>query len=447
MIKLTAGNIAEIVGGTPYFDDELKFEEIDDITLDSRRARKGSLFVAIKGERVDGHDFIDAALENGAILALSERDVTGRHIRVESSLDAMQRIAAHLRKESGVKVVAVTGSVGKTSTRQMIACVLNKKYNCLSTEGNFNNEYGLPQTLFRLEPQHEIAVLELGISHFGEMSRLGAVARPDYAVYTNIGSMHLENLTDRDGVLRAKTELVSFMPGTGKLFLNGNDDKLRSYHAPIASIYYGMDESYPIFPTDIEQLGMEGSRFKLHYYGEVAEIDLPAAGIHMVQNAVAAANVAHELGLSIDEVKAGIESYTPVGRRGRVNRVNGITIVDDCYNAGPDSMRAAVSALRNGGGRRIALLGDMLELGEKTVQLHHDLGVFCAEAGLDALFTVGTLAENIAIGARENGMQNVFCVSEGEAAKRILDYVRPGDVLLVKASRGMRFETIMERLR
>ncbi|MCH5279356.1 MAG: UDP-N-acetylmuramoyl-tripeptide--D-alanyl-D-alanine ligase, partial [Christensenellaceae bacterium] len=444
MIKLTAGNIAKMVGGTLVGNDELQFKEIDDITLDSRRAKKGSLFVAIKGEKVDGHDYIDSALEKGAVLAISERDVTGCHIRVQSSLEAMQRIAAYLREVSGVKVVAVTGSVGKTSTRQMIACVLNKKFNILSTEGNFNNEYGLPQTLFRLEPWHEIAVLELGISHFGEMSRLGAIARPDYAVYTNIGSMHLENLIDRDGVLKAKTELVDFMPSSGRLFLNGDDDKLRSYHAPISSVYFGMDENYPIYPSDIVQLGMERTRFTLHLYGETAEIDLPATGIYMIQNAVAAANVAHELGMSLDEIKAGIESYTPVGHRGRVIRANGITIVDDCYNAGPDSMRAAISALRNDGGRRIALLGDMLELGEKAVQLHHELGVFCAEAGLDALFTVGTLSKNIAIGARESGMKNVFCVSEGDAAQMILDYIRPDDVLLVKASRGMRFETIIE---
>lgn len=446
MIELTLMEAAKAAGGKLVNCEEIEANTalVSSITLDSRKAEQGSLFVAIKGERVDGHDYINMAMEKGALCAISENDVPYPHIRVNSSLAAMQGIAAHLREKSGVTLVAVVGSVGKTTTRQMLSCVLAQKFpHILSTEGNFNNEFGLPQMLFRLESYHELAVLELGISTFGEMERLGKVARPNYAMYTNIANMHLENLGDRDGVLKAKTELVPYIKDGGKLFLNGADDKLRSYQPPIPAVYFGVEECYSVHAENVEQIGLERTDFTLVYREKTLRVSLPAVGSHMVLDAIAAATVALEFGLTAEQVKAGLENYSPVGHRGRVEKLGEITLVDDCYNAGPDSMRASISALK--GARRIALLGDMLELGENEEALHKSLGEYCAE-NLDALFAVGRLGEKIAEGAEENGMKEVFRVTADEAAEALKAYVKPGDVLLVKASRGMHLEDIVEKI-
>ncbi len=446
MIELTLKEAAKAAGGRLVNCGSMDAETalISSITLDSRRVEQGSLFVAIKGERVDGHSYIQMAMEKGALCAISENEVEDPHIRVKSSLEAMQGIAAYIRQKSGIPVIAVVGSVGKTTTRRMISCVLEQKFeHVLSTEGNFNNEFGLPQMLFRLEGFHEIAVLELGISSFGEMERLGRIARPNYAVYTNIGNMHLENLGDRDGVLKAKTELVPYIAEGGKLFLNGADDKLRSYAPPIPAVYFGVEECYSVHAEGVEQFGLERTDFTLVYREKTVPVSLPAVGNHMVLDAVAAATVAAELGLSAEQVKSGLENYSPVGHRGRVEKLAMLTLVDDCYNAGPDSMRASISALK--GARRIALLGDMLELGENEEALHKSLGEFCAE-NLDALFTVGRLGEKIAEGAREKGMKEVYSTSVENAADELKNYVKAGDVLLVKASRGMHLEDVVERI-
>ena len=275
---------------------------IEGITLDSRKVKPDWLFIADKGERADGHDYVESARRSGAAAAVVEHelDIPIPQILVENSLRAMQRIAGYIREKSGVKVIGVVGSVGKTSTRQMLSCVLEQKFSVLSTEGNFNNEYGLPQTFFRLEPHHELAVVEMGISHFGEMDRLGAIARPDYVVFTNIGNMHLENLIDRSGVLRAKTEVVKHMPHNGRLFFNAADDKLCEYAktSPIPVKFYGMDESLPVHPENIRFIDAAETDFVLNYFGTRIPVSMPAAGLHMVQNAVAAAAVAHELGLT-----------------------------------------------------------------------------------------------------------------------------------------------------
>lgn len=444
MIELTITEAVRACGGELRRGEALSPETlIPSITLDSRKAEPGALFVAVKGERVDGHDYVASAMERGAALALSEKDVPCPHIRVESSLAAMQAIAGYIREKAGIPIVAVVGSVGKTSTRQMLSCVLAQKFDILSTEGNFNNEFGVPQMLFRLEKHHELAVLELGISHFGEMERLARFVRPDYAVYTNIGNMHLENLIDRDGVLRAKTELVPYVREGGMLFMNGADDKLRSFRSALPTVYFGVDECYSVHAEDVREFGLERVEFTLVYGSESVRISVPAFGRHMVQNAIAAATVAKQLGLTAEQVRAGVESYSPVGHRGRVEKLAGITLVDDCYNAGPDSMRASIAALR--GTRRVALLGDMLELGEKTRELHESLGEYCSE-NLEALFTVGELGSDIAAGAEKAGMKNVFRTTRETAADDLRAFVREGDALLVKASRGMHLEDVVDEI-
>lgn len=452
MIYLTFAEAAIACGGRLVGVKELDEKHVENVAVakicvDSREVTAGSLFIALKGERVDGHDYIPIAVDRGALCVVSDRTVPYCHIRVENTLAAMQNLASYIREKSGVTVVAVTGSVGKTTTRQMVSCVLKQKYNVLSTDGNFNNEYGLPRTLFRLEPENEVAVLEMGISHFGEMDRLGSIAKPDYAVYTNIARMHLENLIDRDGVLKAKTELIAHMNPNGRLFFNGLDDKLRSYRCGIPTTYYGMTDEYAVYPSEIQSHGVEYTNLTLHFPDRALQCRLPAVGQQLVLDAIAAATVGMTFELTPEQIVAGLESYTPVGRRGHVVSAGEFTIVDDCYNAGPDSVRAAIAALPKEG-NRAALLGDMLELGEKSAELHYSLGRYCAEAGLSRLFTSGEGAKEIARGAVDAGMEAdmVFCVTPETAAGIILPLMNKGDVLLVKASRGMKFERIIDSI-
>lgn len=448
MIDLTIIEAAKACSGRFCGPQAAEDMIIRDITLDSRTASPGSLFIPIVGARADGHDYIGAAFERGAICTLSEHPLSdGRaHILVDSCFEAMKAIAAYIRMKSDVKVVAVVGSVGKTGTKEMIASVLSQKFRTLKTEGNYNNEYGLPQTLFRLSPGDEVAVLELGISCFGEMDRLGGIAKPDYAVFTNIGSMHLENLIDRDGVLRAKTELVSHIKPGGKLFLNGADDKLRQYRADAPIEYFGVLETYPIHPAFVERKTIDRTDFMLRCHGGEAFVSMQVSGRYMLENAMAAACVAHEMGLDIAQIKAGLENYRPVGHRGRIIELRGARIIDDCYNAGPDSMRAAISALCELPGRRLALLGDMLELGRDSRRLHYEMGEFAAALGLDVLFTVGDNSVATAQGALKGGKTAVYELDYDCAAERIFAAIEPGDALLVKASRGMHFEKIIDSL-
>lgn len=448
MIDLTVFEAAEVCRGEFRGPKETGSLRVSDITIDSRTAVQGSLFIPMVGARLDGHDFIAAALSRGAICAMSERplDGEGPYILVDNCFEAMKTLAAYIRIKSGVKVVAIVGSVGKTGTKEMVASVLSQKFRTLKTEGNYNNEYGLPQTLFRLRPGDEVAVLELGISSFGEMGRLGGIAKPDYAVFTNIGSMHLEKLIDRDGVLKAKTELVEHMRAGGKLFLNGEDDKLRGYRPAIEAEYFGVLESYPVHPSNVERKAIDRTDFILNCHGAEAYVSMHVSGRYMLENAMAAVCVGYEMGLNIEQLREGLESYRPVGHRGRIIELAGARIIDDCYNAGPDSMRAAITALCELQGRKLALLGDMLELGEGSRRLHYEIGEFAAEMGVDILFTVGNEARAIADGASRSGKTTVYELNGASAAGCVYALLEQGDTLLVKASRGMHFEKIIDEL-
>lgn len=446
MIELTIGEIAEAVGGRIV--GARPETVIKDIVLDSRKAAPGSLFIAIKGERADGHSFVPA-LAGIAEAAVVEREIEAdiAQIVVDSTYAAVGGIGAYIRRRSGVIVVGVTGSVGKTTAKEMTAAVLSQRFNVLKTEKNHNNELGLPMTLFRLTDQHEVAVLEMGISFFGEMDRISKIARPDIALFTNIENVHTENLIDRDGVLKAKTELVANMRGN-TLVLNGEDDKLNSYKLPNGkkAVYYGFDPCCFSFASDIVCHGMESTDFVLHMGADSIDIELPAAGRHLVLDALAAAAVGHELGLTMQEIKHGLESYVTVG--GRMEKIDcgGAVIINDCYNASPTSMAASLNVLSNASGRKLALLGDMLELGARSDELHEGVGRLCAQLGLDILVTVGPSAERISAAAKQAGLKNVMHLSRDEAAAVIAGKLSPGDTLLVKASRGMALENAIKAI-
>lgn len=446
MTELTLNEILQATGGraTAALGDS----PVTQITLDSRTVTPGSVFVALKGERVDGHDFV-ASLAGKAACAVVEREIEADipQIVVDSTYRAVGRIGAFIREKSGVIVVGVTGSVGKTSVKELTASVISQRFSVLKTEKNHNNELGLPMTLFRLEPENEVAVLEMGISYFGEMDRISRIARPDIAVYTNIENVHTENLIDRDGVLRAKTELVANMRGN-TLILNAEDDKLSSYKLPNGkkAVYYGIEGGAFVTARDIEYHGAESADFTLVIGADSIRVSLPAAGRHMVLDSLAAAAAGHELGLTMQEIKQGIEAYRTVSGRMEKREYKGAVIINDCYNASPASMAASLKVLAQADGRRLALLGDMLELGEKTAELHEGVGRLAAELKLDLIVAVGELGAHIAEAAKSAGLERAYCMSREEAAGFIKSELRAGDALLVKASRGMKLEELIARI-
>ncbi len=444
---------ARACGGELVAAEEDRQRVVTGGVVDSRLVQEGNLFFAIPGERVDGHKFVNQTLENGASAAVVEHDIencVGPTIRVGNTQKALLDIAALYRAGFDIPVVGITGSVGKTSTKEMIASVLGEKYNVLKTEGNFNNEIGMPLTLFKVGPEHEATVVEMGINHFGEMERMAAASRPDMFVITNIGDCHLEFLGDRDGVLRAKTEGLAFMPEGAPLILNGDDEQLRKLadRAEFKVLYYSLEDSAAAaYATDIVSKGPSGSDFTMHLDGESIAVHVSVPGRHMVANALAAALVGRELGMNIEQIKSGIEAAQTISGRSNFINVGGVTIIDDCYNANPNSMKASLEVLSGCEGRRIAVLGDMGELGANEKALHYEVGEYIAGLGLDAVFMSGELAEEISKGAGDNGLDDLFYIKEKETMSDILcHYVKPGDTVLIKASHFMRFDSLINDL-
>ncbi len=462
MKHMSLQEIATACGGTYFGDTSLLSGEVTGVAIDSRKIEEGYLFIPIKGARVDGHDFIPQVMEAGALCTLSEReltDISHPYILVASCEQAMKEIARHYRTALGIKVVGITGSVGKTSTKEMIASVLSQKYNVLKTAGNFNNEIGLPLTIFNIREEHEIAVLEMGINHFDEMHRLGAMAQPDFCVITNIGLCHLENLGDRDGILRAKTEMFDHMQPNAKILLNGDDDKLITVTEAhgVKPKFFGLSAEHDAFATDIHSLSLRGTSCTLHLNGTVIEVTIPIPGEHMVFNALAGALVGQELGLSAQEIKAGIEALVPVSGRNNMIATDSLLIIDDCYNANPVSMKASLDVLATADTRKVAILGDMFELGENEKELHAECGKHAAEKGIDVLICIGELSKNTAQGAGKTTDTDTMddsirpliyrFDSKSDFFAKYQNILRKNDTILVKASHGMQFPEIVEKLK
>lgn len=453
MKNLTLANIAAACGGTYHGNEADLLKEVASITTDSRRAEPGSLFVAIKGERMDGHDFAKSVLEKGALCVLSERklpDVNGNYIVTESTLQAVKDIAEFYRKQLSVRVVGITGSVGKTSTKEMIASILSEKYKVLKTLGNFNNELGLPLTVFRLRDEDEVAVLEMGISDFGEMHRLSRIARPDICVMTNIGYCHLEFLHDRDGILKAKSEIFDFMAGDGQIVLNGDDDKLSTLTEVkgIKPVFFGLESNREIFASEIESQGLRGSTCRIHTPKGEFRANIPLPGRHMIMNALAGTAVGLEMGLTLEEIQKGIGKVEALSGRFHMIEHKGMLIVDDCYNANPVAMKASLDVLKDAEGRKVAILGDMFELGENENELHAGVGTHASKNQIDLLICVGERCRHMAEAAFEGGgCGEVISIPTLDALLETLPkLVQSGDTILVKASHAMHFEKVVERL-
>lgn len=453
MKNMTLNEITNACHGTYFGPADISGKEVSSVVIDSRKVEKNSLFVAIRGARVDGHTFIPQTIENGALCALSEDnlgDVTFPYILVDSCEQALKDLAEHYRKSLGIKVVGITGSVGKTSTKEMIASVLEQKYNVLKTQGNFNNEIGVPLTIFNIREEHEIAVLEMGINHFGEMTRLAKMARPDICVITNIGVAHMELLGSRDGILKAKTEMFQYMNPEGTIIFNGDDDKLITYHPEnnVEPVYFGLGDNSSFRAEQIENKGLRGTdaTFITPNSSFSAHISIP--GEHMVHNALAGIAVGYALGMTDEEIKAGIEALKPLAGRNHLIETDTYTIIDDCYNANPISMKASIDVLAKADTRTVAILGDMGELGVTEKEMHYDVGKHVADCKINVLICVGTLSQELARGAKEeNDEIAVYHYPDKDSFFADMDSVlQKGDTILVKASHSMAFEKIVEKL-
>ncbi|MBR3808663.1 MAG: UDP-N-acetylmuramoyl-tripeptide--D-alanyl-D-alanine ligase, partial [Lachnospiraceae bacterium] len=408
MKNLTVENIVKACDGTLYGKEFMKNckEEAEGVVLDSRLLQENYVFIATRGEKVDGHKFIPSVFEKGAMAVICEelpQTLSGPCILVKDSFVALKKLAAFYRQQLELKVIGITGSVGKTSTKEFVAGVLSAKYNVWKTQGNFNNEVGLPLTVLQLREEHEIAVLEMGISDFGEMHRLSEIAKPDICMLTNIGQCHLEFLGDRDGVLKAKTEIFDFMNPEGMIFVNGDDDKLITLKEKWQDklITFGRDMKNDVYATNEMSKGLLGSVADICGKVDISGVVVPLPGEHMVLNALAASAVANMLGLTSEEIKAGMKKVSAVSGRSNIMPLQDFVLIDDCYNANPVSMKAAIDLLQSANKRRVAVLGDMFELGEEEEKLHYEVGEYTG-GKVDLLICVGNLAKNIYEGAMKN---------------------------------------------
>ena len=446
MRNLSLRNIARATGGEYFGPEEMLDMVVAGVDKDSREIKQDYLYIPFVGARVDGHDFIADVFEKGALCTLSEKklDIEQPYILVENSGQALKDIAEFYREQLDCQIIGITGSVGKTSTKEIIASVLSEKYKVLKTEGNFNNEIGMPLTLLKIRDEHEIAVIEMGISFFDEMRRLSKVSKPDVCVITNIGTCHLENLNDRDGVLKAKTEMFENAKPNCLTVLNGDDDKLATIEEVNgrAPVFYGLESNRDITATNIEPDGMKGTSCTIKYNDFEFDTYIPIPGLHMIHNALAATCIGVHYGMSLDEIDKGIRNLKAIGGRNNIFENKGITIIDDCYNANPMSMKASIDVLNNSDGRKVAILGDMFELGKDEDALHREVGEFINTKDIDLVICIGKLSKNIA-DAVTNAEVKYFETKEDFEPDQILT---EGDTVLVKASNGMKFKEIVETL-
>ena len=461
-MELKLKEIAEAVKGRYCGDASDGDRMITGVVTDSRQVEPGNLFIAIRGERSDGHRYIPDVFEKGAAAVFAEEELAdpkGPYILVKSSEQALKDLAEYYRSRLTIPIVGITGSVGKTSTKEMIASVLAQKYHVLKTEGNFNNEIGMPLTLLRIRPEHEAAVVEMGIDHFGEMHRLAKVARPDICVMTNIGPCHLENLGDLDGVLKAKSEIFDFLKPDGAIVLNGNDPKLSLIGEPsgVKPMRYfveaeedsGPDHEYFVRARSVKNNGLHGMEADLAFSdGRCIHVTEPLPGTHHIYNACAAACVAARLGLTEQEIIAGIASaQTIAGRSNRIDLADDICLIDDCYNANPVSMRTSMDVLALSKGRTIAVLGDMGELGADEVNLHREVGAYVKEKQIDLLYCTGDLSKHLAEAAGGGHTQVFWFDSREELLNALKPAIRSEDTILVKASHFMNFTDVVNQLK
>lgn len=461
MDRLTLEQVAAEVEGTLVQGD--RHAVVEAVSTDTRALTPGSLFVPLIGDTFDGHTFIADALASGAAATLANADATiSAHvpstaaiIRVDDTLTALQRLAAGQRSRLSGRIAAVTGSTGKTTTKDMLAAIAGTRGSVVATKGNFNNEIGLPLTLLDADQFTEVLVVEMGMRGRDEIRALARIARPDVGVITNVSPVHVELLGTVDNIAAAKRELIEELPGDGVAVLNGDDAHVRAMaaNAPGSVVLFGKGEHNDVRATNVQGFGEHGFRFVLHYQGCAAPVNVPVLGTHNVMNALAAAAAAFALGFDIDNVVSGlaaVAAWRSAMRTELHTTPDGVRIINDAYNAGPVSMAAALELLSEmTGERRIAVVGDMLELGELSQDAHTEVGRDVARRDIDILVAVGKYAPTVVRAAVDAGMPGTHataCRDAGEAAALVGQMIKPGDVVLVKASRGVRLERVAEHL-
>jgi UDP-N-acetylmuramoyl-tripeptide--D-alanyl-D-alanine ligase len=457
-VTLTLGQIADWIHAEGDFDETV---EAVGYSIDSRTIGAGELFFAVRGERVDGHDYVEAAQVNGAAAAVVSmrwlapgRVDEARLLRVpdEASdcvLRSMQRLAHEVRRAWGRRVIGVTGSAGKTTTKECVAAVLGARFKVLKTEGNLNNHFGVPLQLLRLQPEHEVAVLEMGMNHAGEIKALAAIAEPDWAVVSNVAPVHLEFFPDGiEGIARAKYELVESLPADGRAVLNADDERVAAMARGMGdrALLYGTAHKAAVRAVEIEEAGLEGTRFVVVAQGKRRLVHLRLMGRHNVLNALAAIGVGLLSGMELEACCAALEQMRPTEKRGRVVEWGGARLIDDTYNSNPKALESMVEALRKTPAtRRFVIAGEMLELGPQGEALHRAAGE--GMAGLDGVVGVRGLASALVEGAKARGVAAESVETPEAAGEWLRANVREGDVVLLKASRGVRLERALDGLR
>lgn len=449
--------IEEICNGKVLTNN--KNNNLDNFVIDSRNVNKGDCFVAIKGENNNGNKFLSSALEKGASVCLIDEEPNKELLEkyndrtiiiVENTLIAIQKIAKYKRSLYDIPVVAVTGSVGKTSTKDIIASVLSKKYNVLKTEGNFNNHLGLPLTLLKLK-DHTAVVVEMGMNHFNEISVLTNIAKPTIAVITNIGTSHIGNLGSRENILKAKLEILEGLQKKSKIIVNNDNDLLHNWAQTVDRddvLTYGI-ENKSMFNAENVKEADNHSEYGINIKGREYNVNVPVVGKHFIYNSLCAVAVAQSLDIEMEKIIQGIFEFKLTAKRMDFRKIkNGATVLADYYNASFDSMKSALEVVKNyKANRKIAVLGDMLELGEFAEKLHNDVGEEVYNNEINILITVGKLAKNIAKTARELGTKEVYeCENNQEVAKLLNEKIQKDDLILLKASNGMKFGEIFEAL-
>jgi UDP-N-acetylmuramoyl-tripeptide--D-alanyl-D-alanine ligase len=449
-VKLPLRKIAEFISASGTFSPE---EVAQGYSIDSRTVGVGQLFFAVKGERLDGHDFVEQALKNGAVAAVVRKDQLGRAqntrlLAVEDTLVALQTLATAARKLWGKPLIAVTGSAGKTTTKEAIAHVLSSQFRVMKSVGNFNNHFGLPLMLLKLEPEYDVAVIEMGMSHAGEIRALAKIAQPEIGVVTNVAPVHLEFFDSIAGIARAKYELVESLPANGTALLNADDEYVSQFGRDFKGkvVMYGTRPTADVRAEKIRSKGREGTEFEV-VIGSVREVArLPLVGEHNVLNALAAVAVGLERGMKPSVAVAALATLAPADKRGEVLQLGNITAINDCYNSNPKALEAMVDALAAmAAKRRIVVAGEMLELGPAGEELHRQAGRHIAEKKIDVVLGVHGLAQAMVESARGAGICAEFVASSEEAGEWLAREARDGDLVLLKASRGVKLEKALEK--
>ena len=447
-INLTIRDAVLASGGTFTGDEELLDLRFTTVVIDSRKAENGSLFVAIKGEKTDGYSYIPKAMENGAICCVSSREYEGFPcIVVEDPVRALQKIAAFYRASMNITVVGITGSVGKTTTKEIVASVLEQKYNVAKTEGNFNNEIGLPLSILSIKPSTEVAVIEMGMNHFGEMRLLSSIARPTMCIMTNIGISHIENLGSRENILKAKSEIFENMPPAARCIFNGDDDLLKTVERP-NHCYYGFESDNDVYVESYCEHGFDGTDFEVSLFGEHYSCHIDVPGRHTLFAAMAAMAAGSWLGLTHAQIADGISAAKTIQGRVNVIRTENYTLIDDCYNAAPQSVESGIDVLvKCDNARTVCILGDMGELGDEAPMMHRQIGEHAARCRVGLLIAIGKLSQNTYVGCKSLGGNAMYFETKEDFLEEAENILKKNDVVLVKASHFMEFSKIVEALK